>query len=193
MRLIQVAVPVPQLDALTYAVPAEFPDPVPGARVLVPLGKRTLTGVVVGVITESRVAIRDSRFEEFQDNESQPDVSDVQAAKDEPRTDAEPRTATRDPRLDQGDHRYPRRFRVPAARRRQPDRVGVGLLRVRGGGGDGGRDAAARVDRERAARADYGRRPRAAADGTRRAAPDPRRARRGQARSGGIDRWQGRR
>ena len=64
MRLIQVAVPVPQLDALTYAVPAEFPDPVPGARVLVPLGKRTLTGVVVGVITESRFAIRDSRFEE---------------------------------------------------------------------------------------------------------------------------------
>src|SRR6478672_9285673 len=50
MRLIQVAVPVPQLDALTYAVPPEFPDPVPGARVLVPLGKRTLTGVVVGGI-----------------------------------------------------------------------------------------------------------------------------------------------
>jgi len=50
MRLIHVAVPVPQLDALTYAVPPEFPDPVPGARVLVPLGKRTLTGVVVGGI-----------------------------------------------------------------------------------------------------------------------------------------------
>ncbi len=48
MRLIQVAVPVPQLDTLTYAVPPEFPDPVPGARVLVPLGKRTLTGIVVG-------------------------------------------------------------------------------------------------------------------------------------------------
>src|SRR3954453_15657943 len=47
MRLIQVAVPVPQLDALTYAVPPEFPDPVPGARVLVPLGKRVLTGVVI--------------------------------------------------------------------------------------------------------------------------------------------------
>ena len=47
MRLIQVAVPVPQLDVLTYAVPSEFPDPLPGARVLVPLGKRTLTGVVL--------------------------------------------------------------------------------------------------------------------------------------------------
>jgi primosomal protein N' (replication factor Y) len=60
MRLIQVAVPVPQLDALTYAVPAEFPDPVIGARVLVPLGKRTLTGVVVGT-SDSRLAIIDSR------------------------------------------------------------------------------------------------------------------------------------
>jgi primosomal protein N' (replication factor Y) len=47
MRLIQVAVPVPQLDVLTYAVPPEFPDPPPGARVLVPLGRRTLTGVVL--------------------------------------------------------------------------------------------------------------------------------------------------
>jgi primosomal protein N' (replication factor Y) len=47
MRLIKVAVPVPQLDALTYAVPPEFPDPVPGARVLVPLGRRVLTGIVL--------------------------------------------------------------------------------------------------------------------------------------------------
>ena len=48
MRLVQVAVPVPQLDSLTYSVPDEFPDPAPGARVLVPLGKRVLTGVVAG-------------------------------------------------------------------------------------------------------------------------------------------------
>src|SRR5919107_1385114 len=47
MRLIQVAVPVPQLDVLTYAVPPDFPDPAPGARVLVPLGRRVLTGVVI--------------------------------------------------------------------------------------------------------------------------------------------------
>jgi primosomal protein N' (replication factor Y) (superfamily II helicase) len=47
MRLVQIAVPVPQLDALTYSVPDEFPDPALGARVLVPLGKRVLTGIVV--------------------------------------------------------------------------------------------------------------------------------------------------
>ena len=64
MRLIQVAVPVPQLDALTYAVPAQFPDPVPGARVLVPLGRRVLTGIVVGVVTEERLAPGDSRLQE---------------------------------------------------------------------------------------------------------------------------------
>ena len=47
MRLIQVAVPVPALDALTYSLPDEMPEPPSGARVLVPLGKRALTGVVV--------------------------------------------------------------------------------------------------------------------------------------------------
>src|SRR3954447_15667576 len=53
MRRIHVAVPVPALDALTYAVPSEFPDPAVGARVLVPLGNRTLTGIVVGVDVEA--------------------------------------------------------------------------------------------------------------------------------------------
>ena len=48
MRHIRVAVPVPQLEALTYAVPEGTPPPVIGARVLVPLGKRTVTGVVTG-------------------------------------------------------------------------------------------------------------------------------------------------
>jgi primosomal protein N' (replication factor Y) len=47
MRLIRVAVPVPALEALTYHVPDELGDPPIGARVLVPLGKRTLTGVVI--------------------------------------------------------------------------------------------------------------------------------------------------
>src|SRR5262245_31307262 len=47
MRLIQVAVPVPQIDPLTYSVPDEFPDPPVGVRVLVPVGKRTMTGIVV--------------------------------------------------------------------------------------------------------------------------------------------------
>jgi primosomal protein N' (replication factor Y) len=47
MRLVTVAVPVPTIDALTYRVPGNLPDPVPGARVLVPLGTRVLTGVVI--------------------------------------------------------------------------------------------------------------------------------------------------
>jgi len=56
MRLVQVAVPVPQLDALTYSVPDDLPDPVIGARVLVPLGKRVLTGIVVSE-SEQRLAV----------------------------------------------------------------------------------------------------------------------------------------
>ena len=52
MRLIQVAVPVPQIDPLTYSVPDEFPDPAIGVRVLVPLGKRVLTGIVVSTPTK---------------------------------------------------------------------------------------------------------------------------------------------
>ncbi|HEX5475437.1 MAG TPA: primosomal protein N' [Vicinamibacterales bacterium] len=47
MRLIQVAVPVPALDLLTYSVPDGLPLPAAGARVLVPLGTRTVTGLVV--------------------------------------------------------------------------------------------------------------------------------------------------
>jgi primosomal protein N' (replication factor Y) len=75
MRLIQVAVPVPQLDALTYVVPVEFAEPLPGARVLVPLGKRVLTGVVLS--TEApQLAPRDSRHAEVlegtETNEARP-------------------------------------------------------------------------------------------------------------------------
>ncbi len=47
MRLVRVAVPVPALDRLTYSVPDRVPTPVVGARVLVPLGSRVLTGFVV--------------------------------------------------------------------------------------------------------------------------------------------------
>jgi len=47
MRLVHVAVPVPAIEALTYGVPDPLPLPVTGARVLVPLGTRILTGVVV--------------------------------------------------------------------------------------------------------------------------------------------------
>ncbi len=56
MRLVRVAVPVPSLEALTYLVPESVADPVVGARVLVPLGNRTLTGVV----TESSPAVHDT-------------------------------------------------------------------------------------------------------------------------------------
>jgi len=44
---IQVAVPVPTLDLLTYAVPVGTPMPAVGARVVVPLGPRLVTGLVI--------------------------------------------------------------------------------------------------------------------------------------------------
>ena len=49
MRLVSVAVPVPQLDALTYALPDGSAAPALGARVLVPLGTRVMTGCVLAV------------------------------------------------------------------------------------------------------------------------------------------------
>src|SRR5688500_17411123 len=48
MRLVRVAVPVPSLEALTYRVPDGMAAPSGGARVLVPLGNRVLTGVTIG-------------------------------------------------------------------------------------------------------------------------------------------------
>jgi primosomal protein N' (replication factor Y) (superfamily II helicase) len=45
--LILVAVPVPSLDLLTYRVPDDFAPPQVGGRVVVPLGSRVVTGVVV--------------------------------------------------------------------------------------------------------------------------------------------------
>jgi primosomal protein N' (replication factor Y) (superfamily II helicase) len=47
LRFVSVAVPVPAIDALTYRIPDTLPEPVVGARVLVPLGTRVLTGVVI--------------------------------------------------------------------------------------------------------------------------------------------------
>ena len=46
---IHVAVPVPTLDLLTYRVAAGTPVPAVGARVVVPIGSRAVTGVVVAV------------------------------------------------------------------------------------------------------------------------------------------------
>jgi primosomal protein N' (replication factor Y) len=51
--LVHVAVPVPNLDLLTYAVPDGSPMPCVGARVLVPLGTRVVTGIVVEVNARS--------------------------------------------------------------------------------------------------------------------------------------------
>ena len=48
MRLISVAVPVPALGLLSYAVPDALAVPPAGARVVVPLGPRQLTGIVLG-------------------------------------------------------------------------------------------------------------------------------------------------
>ena len=42
-----VAVPVPSLDLLTYAIPGDIDAPPIGARVVVPLGSRLVTGIVV--------------------------------------------------------------------------------------------------------------------------------------------------
>ena len=47
-RLVSVAVPVPALGLLTYAIPGGVPMPPVGARVVVPVGPRTMTGVVIG-------------------------------------------------------------------------------------------------------------------------------------------------
>jgi primosomal protein N' (replication factor Y) (superfamily II helicase) len=47
MLLVRVAVPVPALDSLTYSLPENVAIPPSGARVLVPLGSRVLTGCVV--------------------------------------------------------------------------------------------------------------------------------------------------
>ena len=60
-RLVSVAVPVPALGLLTYRIPAGRPMPPPGARVVVPLATRTVTGVVIGVdpAPDSSFAVRD--------------------------------------------------------------------------------------------------------------------------------------
>jgi primosomal protein N' (replication factor Y) len=47
-RLASVAVPVPQVDLLTYRIPEGLDAPAVGARVLVPVGARIVTGCVTG-------------------------------------------------------------------------------------------------------------------------------------------------
>jgi primosomal protein N' (replication factor Y) (superfamily II helicase) len=58
--LISVAVPVATLPLLTYRVPPELAEPARGTRVLVPLGRRTVTAIVVGRVEGPRPAgVRD--------------------------------------------------------------------------------------------------------------------------------------
>jgi len=47
LTFVSVAVPVPTLGLLTYRVPDDLDPPAIGARVVVPLGTRTVTGIVV--------------------------------------------------------------------------------------------------------------------------------------------------
>src|SRR5262245_44441749 len=54
MRVVSVAVPVPGLGPLTYALPDGLPDPPAGARLLVPLGKRLVTGVTLSTSADRR-------------------------------------------------------------------------------------------------------------------------------------------
>ena len=53
--IVHVAVPVPGLGLLTYRVPSGVPRPVVGARVVVPLGARIVTGIVMDDETASTV------------------------------------------------------------------------------------------------------------------------------------------
>jgi primosomal protein N' (replication factor Y) (superfamily II helicase) len=60
--LIHVAVPVPQLDLLTYSVPAGTAMPPIGVRVVVPVGTRALTGIVVANgVSDAALAGREAR------------------------------------------------------------------------------------------------------------------------------------
>lgn len=48
VRAVQVAVPVPVDQVYSYEIPPDDPMPSPGCRVIVPFGRRTVTGVVIG-------------------------------------------------------------------------------------------------------------------------------------------------
>ena len=52
---IHVAVPVPGLGLLTYGVPAHLKRPVVGSRVVVPLGSRVVTGIVMDDVSEATI------------------------------------------------------------------------------------------------------------------------------------------
>jgi primosomal protein N' (replication factor Y) (superfamily II helicase) len=57
----RIVIPSPLKEPLTYSVPLEFVDQLqPGMRVLVPLGKRKVTGVALGLLNETELtSVRD--------------------------------------------------------------------------------------------------------------------------------------
>jgi primosomal protein N' (replication factor Y) len=63
VRFVSVAVPVPFLDVLTYRVPDGIAPPPRGARVVVPLGKRAVTGIVVD--TDAALNPQDTALEKI--------------------------------------------------------------------------------------------------------------------------------
>jgi primosomal protein N' (replication factor Y) len=72
--LISVAVPVPHLDLLTYSVPDIGPPPAVGSRVVVPLGSRLVTGIVVAHANGVEVAMEVKPIRQVLD--AQPSVPD---------------------------------------------------------------------------------------------------------------------
>ena len=66
-RRVSVAVPIPALDALTYTVPLGLAMPAVGARVLVPVGARRLTGVVLRGGEEVAAAAHDVAVKDLLD------------------------------------------------------------------------------------------------------------------------------
>ena len=69
MRFVSVAVPVPQLDALTYRVPDGVPVPPAGARVRVPIGTRVVTGCVVDTAEPPAEGVEAKPLQEVLDQE----------------------------------------------------------------------------------------------------------------------------
>lgn len=67
-RFVSVAVPIPNLGALTYSVPEELKtSPEPGMRCRVPVGKRTLEGIVLECLDQPPDGIRARPVDEIID------------------------------------------------------------------------------------------------------------------------------
>ena len=67
MSFVNVAVPIPFLDQLTYRVPDNLERPVRGARVIVPLGTRLVTGIVTTVEAPSAEVVAAAKLRDLVD------------------------------------------------------------------------------------------------------------------------------